>query len=303
MASKLPLSAHMGQVALSVADLGRSLAFYQERIGLQLLSVEGKTPVTERAKVAVLGTPGRPLLHLQEQPGARPTRGTTGLYHFAILLPSRLDLAKRLRHLIDTETRLDGAADHNVSEALYLTDPDGHGIEIYCDRPRDEWQYANGHLKMGSDAFDVKGVLAELNGRIFLPAPMPDQTAMGHVHLHVSQLSEALDFYTNVVGFDLVMRYGPSAGFVSAGGYHHHLGLNTWAGVGAKSAPVETARLLWYEIVVDGETAVIELEDRLRNAGVVGVRNGRSLQFQDPSANNIRITPETAQQEWDQQET
>jgi catechol 2,3-dioxygenase len=132
---------------------------------------------------------------------------------------------------------------------------------------------------------------------------MPDQTVMGHVHLHVSQLNAALDFYTNVVGFDLVMRYGPSAGFVSAGGYHHHLGLNTWAGVGASPAPADTARLLWYEIVVDGETAtstssVLVLQERLENAGVAVMRNGRfdklnagrSLQFQDPSANTIRVT-------------
>ncbi len=118
-----------------------------------------------------------------------------------------------------------------------------------------------GQLKMGTDPFDVNGVLAELNGHAdklsagrsaLEPVLMPDQTVMGHVHLHVSQLNAALDFYTNVVGFDLVMRYGPSAGFVSAGGYHHHLGLNTWAGVGAPPAPADTARLLWYEIVVDG---------------------------------------------------
>lgn len=280
--NKLPASAHMGRVALSVADLERSLMFYRERIGLQLLRIEGGT--------AVLGTQERELIQLQEQPGARPTRNTTGLYHFALLLPSRLDLAKRLRHLIDTETHLDGAADHNVSEALYLTDPDGHGIEIYRDRPRDEWQYVNGQLKMGTDAFDVNGVLGELNGEAFYPSPMPDQTVMGHVHLHVGQLNDALDFYTNVVGFDLIMRYGPSAGFVSAGGYHHHLGLNTWAGVGAPPPSNETSRLLWYEIAVGDETAVTELEKRLENAGVEVGRNGSSLQFQDPSANTIKVS-------------
>ena len=297
MANHLPANTHMGRVALSVGDLERSLNFYQSRIGLTLLKTDGET--------AVLGTPEHELLHLQKQPGARPTRGTTGLYHFALLLPSRLDLAKRLRHLIDTETRLDGAADHNVSEALYLTDPDGHGIEIYRDRPRNEWQYVNGQLKMGTDAFDINGVLAELNSGASKPSPMPDQTVMGHVHLHVSQLNDALNFYTHVVGFDLIMRYGPSAGFVSAGGYHHHLGLNTWAGVGAPPAPAETARLLWYEIVVGDETlstelaevAVTELENRLKNAGVRVERNGhfdkfpsgRFLQFQDPSLNAVRV--------------
>jgi len=297
MSNKLPASAHMGRVALSVADLERSVAFYQERIGLHVLRSEGETSRTERVKVAVLGTPERELLHLQEQPGARPTRNTTGLYHFALLLPSRLDLAKRLGHLIDTETRLDGAADHNVSEALYLTDPDGHGIEIYRDRPRDEWQYLNGQLKMGTEAFDINGVLAELNDAATNPSQMPDQTVMGHVHLHVSQLNDALDFYTNVVGFDLIMRYGPSAGFVSAGGYHHHLGLNTWAGVGASPASDETARLHWYEIVVGDETAVTDLQVRLKNARVELERNDHFdnlsastlLQFRDPSGITIRV--------------
>ncbi len=298
MANQLPNNVYMGRVALSVADLEHSLAFYTERIGLQLLRSEGGT--------AVLGTPERELLHLHELPGARPTRNTTGLYHFALLLPSRLDLARRLRHLIDTETRIDGAADHNVSEALYLADPDGHGIEIYRDRPRNEWEYRNGQLKMGTEAFDINGVLAELNGHFdklsamrssLQTSPVPDQTTMGHVHLHVSQLNEAINFYTNVVGFDLIMRYGPSAGFVSAGGYHHHLGMNTWAGVGAPQPSADSAHLLWYEIVVDDETlgtehaevAVTDLEKRLVNADVVVERNGRSLTFQDPSGNTIRV--------------
>jgi catechol 2,3-dioxygenase len=283
MANQLPAQTHMGRVALSVADMDRSISFYQNRIGLTLLNAHGGT--------AVLGTPECELLHLHEQPGARPTRGTTGLYHFAILLPTRLDLAKTLRHLVDTETRLDGASDHNVSEALYLTDPDGHGIEIYRDRPRHEWEYRNGQLKMGTDPFDVNGVLAELNGRSALEFTGLDaKTVMGHVHLHVSQLNEALDFYTNVVGFDLIMRYGPTAGFVSAGGYHHHLGMNTWAGVGTPPPPRDTAHLLWYEIVLDDETAVTELGKRLETMGVASERNGRSLQFQDPSANLVRVT-------------
>ncbi|NHZ71647.1 MAG: hypothetical protein GWP17_00975 [Aquificales bacterium] len=192
------------------------------------------------------------------------------------------------------------AADHLVSEALYLTDPDGHGIEIYRDRPRDTWEYLNGTLKMGTDPFDVHGVLGELNGHFDKLSvsrsasewsALDAKTVMGRMHLHVSHLVSSLDFYTDVVGFDLVLRYGPTAGFVSAGGYHHHLGMNTWAGAGAPPPPDDTARLLWYEIVVADETAVTELEKRLENAGVVGVRNGRSLQFQDPSANLIHITP------------
>jgi len=291
MAEKLPASAHIGRVALSVADLERSLTYYQERIGLTLLEVEGQTRGTERVEVAVLGTPERELLHLHEQPGARPTRGATGLYHFALLVPSRLELAHVLQHLVNTETPIDGASDHAVSEALYLTDPDGHGIEIYRDRPRAEWPYLGGTLQMGTKPFDVQGVLAELNGVSSSDwISLDPQTTMGHVHLHIGHLQSALDFYTDVVGFDMVMRYGPSAGFVSAGGYHHHLGLNTWAGVGAPPPPADAARLLWYEIVM-AEVAGVELETRLKSAGVAVVRNGSSLQFQDPFANTIHINP------------
>ncbi|MFO7680296.1 MAG: VOC family protein, partial [Chloroflexota bacterium] len=197
-------------------------------------------------------------------------------------------------------------SDHAVSEALYLTDPDGHGIEIYRDRPRAEWPYLGGTLQMGTEPFDVNGVLAELNGVSSSDwTSLDPKTMMGHVHLHIGHLQTALDFYTDVVGFDLVMRYGPSAGFVSAGGYHHHLGLNTWAGVGALPPAADTARLLWYEIVVGDETlsaelaevAVTDLETRLKSAGVAVVRNshfdklsaGSSLQFQDLSANTIHV--------------
>lgn len=271
----------MGRVALSVADLSRSLAYYQEQIGMQILAQEGGT--------AVLGAANQPLLVLQEQPGARPSRHAAGLYHFAVLLPSRLALAQTLYHFIQVQTPIDGASDHGVSEALYLTDPDGHGIEIYRDRPRQEWPQANGQLRMVTEPLDVEGILGELSAETAVWTPWPSGTMMGHVHLHVSHLAPAIDFYEVVLGFDSIMRMGGSAGFMSFGGYHHHLGLNTWAGVGAPPPAPDAARLLWYEIIAPEETAVNNLALRLAAMNVAFTRNGRALHLQDPSANNIIV--------------
>ncbi len=260
----------MGRVHLTVADLNRSLDYYQHGIGLALLRQENRT--------AYLGTGERELLVLTEQPGARPTRRTTGLYHFALLTPSRLELARTLRHLIDTETPIDGASDHAVSEALYLTDPDGHGIEIYRDRPRAEWEFPDGKLKMFTEPFDIDGVLGELNGRAPAYTGLHPDTTMGHVHLHVANIQTAEQFYGELFGFEIMARYGPSASFVAAGGYHHHLGFNTWAGVGAPPPPPDAARLLWYEIVLPD------------TAGQVVGENEYGRTLADPAGNQIILT-------------
>lgn len=284
----LPPETRMGQVALTVADLSRSLAYYQEHIGLRLLDREGNT--------AVLGTPQRPLLRLQEQPGARPSRGVTGLYHFALLLPSRLALAQTLYHFIQRQTPMSGASDHAVSEALYLTDPDGHGIEIYRDRPRSEWPFVGGRLAMTTEPFDVDGVLGELSAETAVWSHLPATTTMGHVHLHMSRMAPAIEFYVDQLGFDLIVQLGGSASFVAAGGYHHHLGLNTWAGVGAPPPAPDRARLLWYEILLPDETAVDALAERLAAAGVDVARNGRDLHLQDPSTNHLIIRSDQTSQ-------
>lgn len=273
---------HMGRVHLTVADLGRSLDYYQQGIGLARLRQENRT--------AYLGAGERELLVLTEQPGARPTQRTTGLYHFALLTPSRLELARTLQHLIDTETPIYGASDHAVSEALYLTDPDGHGIEIYRDRPRGEWEYPDGKLKMFTEPFDMDGVLGELNARPTTWAGIHPDTIMGHVHLHVADIPAAELFYGQLLGFEVMARYGPSASFVAAGGYHHHLGLNTWAGVGAPPPPPDAARLLWYEIVLPDTAVLNELARRIETVGlsITERENGRYLT--DPAGNGILLT-------------
>jgi catechol 2,3-dioxygenase len=272
----------MGRVALSVADLERSIAYYRRSIGLIVRQQDNAT--------AVLGTPERDLLVLQEQPGARPTRGTTGLYHYALLTPSRLELARTLRNLIATDTPMSGFSDHLVSEAIYLQDPDDHGIEIYRDRSRSEWAYSGGKVRMAVDPLDIHGLLAEVEADDDDWNGISPGTVMGHVHLHVAGIAEAERFYSQILGLEIMARYGAAASFVAAGGYHHHLGLNTWAGVNAPPPPPDTARLLWYEMRLPDESALTAVRERLQAAGCEASVEGESWRTIDPSRNVILLT-------------
>lgn len=242
----------IGRVALYVRDLDRSVEFYTTALGLVVHHMNDET--------AQLGasTPGagtRELLRLQRLPNAQkwPTRGYAGLYHFALLFPSRVGLADALRRLVENHTPLEGASDHGVSEAIYLRDPDGHGIELYRDRPRAQWPVVNGSLQMVSDPLDLYGILGEVGEREVEWEGVQPGTRMGHIHLHTADLNAAQAFYGSVLGFDLMQRYGGSALFMSAGGYHHHLGLNLWAGSNVPPAPDNVARLGWYEIVIPAD--------------------------------------------------
>ena len=239
----LPASTHMGAVELTVSDLERSLGYYRDSIGLELLSSEGGE--------ASLGAGGTELLHLVEEPGARPADGYTGLFHFALLVPERADLAHWLAHAARDGVQLTGASDHFVSEALYLRDPDHHGIEIYWDRPRALWE---GQVsRMGTWPLDLDGLLAETPGAPF--EGLAPGTTMGHVHLRVANVDDTVRFYRDVLGLDLMTQLGPQAAFLSAGGYHHHLGANTWESAGAPPAPAGTASLRRFTIVVPGGEA------------------------------------------------
>jgi catechol 2,3-dioxygenase len=275
----------MGTVALIVADLNRSIAYYTDHIGLHVhRRDEGQ---------AWLGAGGADLLQLTEQPGATPVRrGRTGLYHFALLLPNRRELARTLRHLVTAQTPLGGMSDHGVSEALYLSDPDGHGIEIYRDRPRDEWPVRDGELQMTLDPIDVPDLLREVtSGRVAWHG-MDPATTMGHVHLHVNTLEAAEAFYCDLLGFELMQRFGGQASFVSAGGYHHHLGLNIWAGRGAPPPPADAARLDWYEIRLPDGDALDAVVTRLRDAGLAVAQIIGGVQVADPAGNRVRLVAE-----------
>ena len=271
-------STHIGAVHLTISDVGRSVRFYEAHLGFILHRLEDG--------VAALGAGGPDLLVLRAGRTAPRVRGTTGLYHFAVLVPSRADLARSLRRLIETDTVLQGAADHGVSEALYLNDPDGNGIEIYRDRPRADWPMANGKLRMGADPVDFDNLLDEHDGS---GAGLAAATTIGHVHLHVSDLAAAERFYVGVLGFEMMQRYGPSALFVSAGGYHHHIGLNTWAGVGAPPPPAGAIGLRHFVVTLPDPAALADVVGRVHAANIpVDSADGGAL-IKDPAGNAILL--------------
>ena len=267
--------AAIGEVHLTISDLDRSLQFYQAHLGFT---------VHQRGDgIARLGAGGPDLLVLVQSASAPRVHGTTGLYHFAILVPSRADLARALRRLVDTGTRLQGAADHGVSEALYLADPDGNGIEVYRDRPRGEWPYVDGELRMRTDRLELDALLETSDNADRLPR----DTTIGHVHLHVSHLAAAERFYVDVLGFSLTQRYGSSALFVAAGSYHHHVGLNTWVGIGAPAPPAGAIGLRHFVVRLPDRQAVDAVTGRLRAADVPVETIDRGVLLHDPSGNAI----------------
>ncbi len=258
---------HMGLVELSVSDLDRSLAYWQDAIGLRVLSRENGT--------AELGA-DTPLVRFVEEPGARPAQGFTGLFHVALLVPDRPSLGRFLAHTVREQIPLTGLSDHVVSEAIYLRDPDYHGIEIYADRPREQWEGQVGQ-RMTTIPLDTDSLLAEAGDAGF--DGLPDGSTVGHVHLCVRDVDETIGFYRDKLGMGLTAHLGDQAAFLSAGGYHHHLGGNTWETRGAPPAPEGTARLLRFTIVVPDDE---ELERVAERIGGTEVR--------DPSGNPLVLS-------------
>jgi catechol 2,3-dioxygenase len=272
----------VGAVALNVADIARSRAFYERAIGLV---------GTDRADGAVaLGPPGGPALVELRGDSSAPAlnRRATGLYHLAILHPSQGDLAFALGRLAGARWPLDGASDHLVSEALYLSDPDGHGIELYRDRPRDEWRYEGGQLQMATIPLDLDAVLSALAGED--PTSQPTVSAgtrMGHVHLQVADLASTEQFYNGVLGFDVVVRGYPGALFVSAGGYHHHIGLNTWHSAGSGPPAPNAIGMRSFEVLLPDSEALENVLKRVRAAGIDASSGADGALVRDPSGNGV----------------
>src|SRR3954453_18501240 len=274
-----------GAVRLTVNDLDGVRGFYRDAIGLTELEPEdgivrlGTNDGSGRSIVELLGSPDAP---------HRPS-GTSGLFHRAPRAPGRADLARALQRVAEAGWRLSGASDHLVSEALYLNDPEGNGIELYRDRPREEWPVRDGVLQMDTLPLDLDGVLGELR-REDAQGAMPAGTRMGHVHLNVGDLTAAEAFYSGALGFDVTVRGYPGALFVSAGGYHHHLGLNTWAGEGAPAPPAGSRGLRQFEIRLPGADQLATEEDRLREAGFDPRRDGDEVRAADPSGNEVVLS-------------
>ncbi|MGX6443777.1 VOC family protein [Neobacillus sp. K501] len=269
---------YVSEVSIKVKNLENALNFYQHIIGFQVLE--------KTAEKAILTTDGKTSLLTLEQPEdviSKPDR-TAGLYHFAILLPTRADLSVFLRHLLETGYPL-GAADHYVSEALYLNDPDGNGIEVYRDRPSNEWTWKNGLVDMATEELDGKGILAESD------APwtgLPEETLMGHIHLHVNDLKKAEEFYTKGLGFQVVSYY-PQAAFLSTGGYHHHIAINMWQGAGAQTPPRNSVGLDWYSLVYPNAAARENAVQQLQQIGAEVREEAGFYVTADPAGNQIRF--------------
>jgi catechol 2,3-dioxygenase len=268
----------MGPVHLTVSDLERSLDYYRRVLGLDVLE--------QGAGRASLGADSTELLGLVEEPGAQPSDGYTGLYHFALLVPDRPSLARWLAHAVRDRVPLTGLSDHYVSEAIYLRDPDRHGIEIYADRPRELWEGRVGE-RMTTEPLDVKDLLGEAGDDF---DGMPAGTAMGHVHLKVASIPQTVEFYRDVLGFDLVVERVPQAAFLSAGGYHHHLGANTWESAGAPPPPPGSAALRHATVVLPSAEARDEVVRRVADGGQEPEATATGTLVRDPSGNAVLLT-------------
>jgi catechol 2,3-dioxygenase len=270
---------YVGQVSLKVQDIERALRFYQEVIGFKVLERTGST--------ASLTADGETALLSIEQPdNVVPMQGrTTGLYHFALLLPTRTDLAHIVQHFASIGIRV-GSSDHLVSEALYLSDPDGNGIEIYRDREPSEWDWRNGEVAMAVDPLDFRDLLAGVD-----PAwsGLPAATVMGHIHLHVSELEKTEQFYTKGLGFDVVNRFGAQALFISTGRYHHHIGLNTWNGIGAPAPAENSVGLRSYALIYPNDAARAHAVANVRDIGATVEEANGCYAVTDPSGNRVLL--------------
>ncbi|MGZ8647717.1 MAG: VOC family protein [Solirubrobacteraceae bacterium] len=282
-APTLPATLRLGPVHLAVSDLDRSVEFYERSIGLPLRRREGG--------VAALGPGDEDLLVLEEAPGARRAGRHAGLYHVALLYPSRLELARALGRLVATRTPIGGASDHGISEAIYLSDPDGNGLELAADRGRERWGDLSDFSTIGPRPLDLDGLLGLIEGEA--PQLNADpELKVGHLHLHVGDVEEGVRFYRDVVGFD-VMTLMPSAAFVAAGGYHHHLGFNTWRGEGVPPAPADSVGLRHWTIVLD-EPSLAALRERAASAGVAFQESDDGLLVRDPWNNALLLVPAPA---------
>lgn len=277
---------HIGMVHYTVRDLDRQIAFYQDILGFKLLRRDGDT--------ASLGTAKRELLRLTQSPSAPIARGTTGLYHTAFLVPTKWDLAHLTRQIIDTRTRVQGHSNHGTHLALYLPDPEGNGVELAWDFPKEMWPMKDGMMDLATmprEGVDIEELLTELDRD---PSPWPglaDDSTVGHVHLHVSRLDETRTFYHELLGFELTADLAEmGAVFLSAGGYHHHIGTNVWKGVGAVAPPDGAVGLRYFSVVLPDEDELRRVEARVRDAGTHVTPTDGGLLLKDPAKNGVLLT-------------
>jgi len=282
----------VGTVGLNVANLENQLTFYQKVMGFNLHWREGNQ--------AGLGAGGSDLLHLVEQPDFKRYRRVTGLYHFAVLFPDRRELARAMARLFVLKYP-NSPTDHIMTKTTYLDDPEGNGIELYTESPEDgTWSLANGEyvtrradgsLSDGREPLDVNALLSHLKEDDRLDAAIPSQTRMGHIHLHIRNVEEAVDFYHGVIGFDVMgVAKAFRMAFVSAGGYHHHVGLNTWQGEGAPPPPADALGLRHFQVELPSQNALDQVIVRVENAGIPANQTADGLLLYDPSQNGVILS-------------
>ncbi|WKZ40658.1 MAG: VOC family protein [Anaerolineales bacterium] len=279
----------VGPVSLTVANLENQILFYEKAMGFKLH--------WRKEKTAALGTGERELLRLNEAPNLKKYRGVTGLYHFAVLFPNRRELAIAMARLFALKVR-NSPTDHVMTKTTYLDDPEGNGIELYAESPEDgswtlkdgkyETRWADGRWSDGREPLDVDALFKHLKEDDKLDAPIPPETKMGHVHLHVRDIPEALDFYHGVLGFDIMGHAREfHMAFVSAGGYHHHIGLNTWQGEGAPPPPADAVGLRHFTVDFPNQPALDEVVARVEKAGISYNQTEDGLLLYDPSQNGV----------------
>lgn len=273
---QLPDTLRLGPAHLTVSNLDDSIAFYERSVGLQ---------VHDRDRdVATLGAGEADLLVLVEDPGAAPGGRHAGLYHFALLLPTRQELARALKRIFDTNTPLAGLSDHGVSEAIYLRDPDNHGVELYADRPREQWpppRTAGDRYDIITIALDVEDLMRSVEDDEEPQAQAGPGLVMGHVHLHVGDVEQSLGFYRDVLGFETMANIG-SAAFVSVGGYHHHVSFNVWLGPDVKPLPPHTAGLREWTVILPSRNDVQAVRARVIDAGLEAHDHDSGFLVRDP---------------------
>src|SRR6266571_2632608 len=272
---------NIGLVTLRVANLERSRRFYEGILAFQ--------PIEQGpGKVVLGGQDKQPLLELIEVSGAAPQpRRATGLYHVAILFPTRPDLGRELLRVARAGIQV-GQGDHLVSEALYISDPDDNGLELYRDRPRSEWHWTNGVVEMATDPVDIRSMVEEGERNAEPWEVIPAGTRIGHIHLQIGDIKEAKRFYHTILGFDVTCHY-PGALFVSAGGYHHHIGLNTWHSLGAKPTPANCAGLQTYVVAIPTREGLLAVKERLVAHKVAFEEQEDLIRVNDPWSNQILL--------------
>jgi len=280
MAAQLPDGLKLGLAALRVSDPEHALDFYVNKLGFVLRARSDST--------AMLGTVADDVLRLEFQPGLKPRNShETGLYHVAILVPDRASLGAAITRLAASNIRM-GAADHLVSEAIYVWDPDNNGIEIYCDRPRETWTWVRDHVLMENRPLDFESLRAEPDVQAAAQQPLKNGTRIGHVHLQVDDLAKAGHFYSDIVGFALAASL-PGARFLSAGRYHHHLGTNVWESRKGPLPSPDTAGLSLMTLELPDSASRDALQSRLQKADVTTKADQDGFIFADPWQTNIAV--------------